>query len=414
MNFTPDSMRSQKRKNVSTFRELSLLWILFIGVSIQTKTQSVEDPFTFVAIGDAGYPGVILEQNATTLRSLSKEYQENNSPLDALVFLGDNFYPIGLNHDSTERERLLDKVLRPHAGTLISLGQENVHAVPGNHDYYCATLGPIPYGTCNTGNTYEAAIPFWTYHLEQPGSARYAVSSESSDSIELIFINSCHFLLNETNLWKGYLDTVEQILEASKRNTAVKWRLLFAHHSPFSVGPHGGYRTWNKAQKKVTYRGCCVEDGEDPIKYVERLAGYHEDNCDPVYVAYRDSLFNVIARTKATVHATFAGHDHSLQLLAQRDRPLGIPGVFIISGAGSKQTRVGSPRTDPSVGMSIYSHPQNNEQQQGKSIYGFVAGTVEEDRLKLWFVDGATGKKADMGDASEFFIDSSGTLVETR
>ena len=407
-------MRSKKRISSDRVIVSLIVVILLTGAGLQASAQQPDNRFTFVAIGDAGYPGPILEQNAAELRSIVESYQQKQTPLDALVFLGDNFYPTGLNHDSTERERLLDQVLGPHAVTFLSLGNKNVHALPGNHDYYCETLGPVPYGTCNTGNIYEAAIPFWTYYLDRPGAKRYAVYEGSPDSIELFFINSSHFLVHDIELWQPYLEECEQRLEASAKNTSVKWRLLFVHHSPYSVGPHGGYRVWNKKEKRVLFRGCCVEDGHDPVKYIKRLAGYHEDNCDPIYVAYRDSIFNIIARTEATVHATFAGHEHSLQLLAQRDRPPGIPGVYVVSGAGSKQTAVASPRVDSSTGKHIYTHPQNNEELKGKSIYGFVAGTIEEGRLKLWFIDGASGKKADMGGASDFFIDRSGNLVETR
>ena len=297
---------------------------------------------------------------------------------------------------------------------MLKLGKENVHAVPGNHDYYCAALGPIPYGKCKDGNSFELALPIWTYYLNFPGSKRYPTYKGSRDSVELIFLNSAFLLIHNEDLWEPQLDSLERLLYASAADSSVKWRMMFMHHSPFSAGDHGGYSVWSRQKQRAVFRDCLVDEGDNPAKLIERLAGYHEDNCDPHYKNYVDSLFQIIVRTGATVQATFAGHDHSLQLLSQRKRPPGTPGVFVVSGAGAKQTRVASPRSDTTVGLNIYTHPINNNLYRGASIYGFVTGKIEEDRLKLWFIDGATSKTADMGGASEFFIDSTGTLVEAR
>lgn len=387
--------------------------LLFLGTYATLSAQE-RDNFTFIAIGDAGYPGPILDQNGAAINGITASLDKEKNPLDALVFLGDNFYPIGLNIRPKERTSLISEVLSPHAYTLLTLGPKNVHAVPGNHDYYCATLGPIPYGRCNEGNVVEQAIPIWTYYLREPSSVRYPTYSGSPDSVELIFVDSPMFLLNSESDWHLQLDTLENLLHASKVNQGVKWRMMFFHHSPFSAGEHGGFTLWSESKQRIVYRGCSVGERDNPVKLVQRLAGYHEENCDPHYQNYKDSLFKRIVRSGATIHATFGGHDHSLQLLSQVKRPPGTPGVFVISGAGSKQTGVGSPQVDTSVGMSIYTHPIIDNHRKGTSIFGFAVGTIEKDKLKLWFIDGATGEPADMGGASQFFIDSTGTLVDTR
>ena len=393
---------------------LSLALLLFCGSCLPLFGQR-SDNFTFIAIGDAGYPGPILDENAATIKSITATLHRNKRPLDAMVFLGDNFYPIGLNLYPVDRTWLISEVINPHAYTFLKLGPKNVHAVPGNHDYYCAALGPIPYGKCRDGNSMELALPVWTYHLHAPASARYPTYKGSRDSVELIFVNSPYFLLNDEEEWHNHLDTLENLLRASDTNASVKWRMMFLHHSPFSAGEHAGYNLWSEDKQRVVFRGCLVGEGDNPTKVIERLAGYSEDNCNPHYIKYKDSLLTRIVRSGATIHAMFGGHDHSLQLLAQRSRPPGTPGVFVVSGAGSKRSQVSSPRVDTTVGMYIYTHPINDNYYQGASIYGFAAGAVEDDELRVWFVDGATGEYADMGGGvTEFWIDSTGTLVRAE
>lgn len=342
------------------------------------------------------------------MQATASTLERGRDTLRTLFFLGDNFYPNGLNQDEDVRTELITQVLGPHRPLMERLGSEHVLAIAGNHDYYCSMLGPLPYGSCLAGNGREAEIPYWSYHFAWPASVRYPVAPGSADSVELLIFDSALPLTREYEDMGPYLDSLERLFRASVNRPGVTWRLFFAHHSPYSVGEHAGYRIWDGTLLSVGYRGNCIEEGDDPFKYAERLADYHEDICAPLYTAYKDSLFAVIERTGIVIQAAFAGHDHSLQLLYNRDRGKP-PYVYVVSGAGSKTGKVRSP-----LPGSIYTHPLNTPEHKGESAYGFAVCRVSEDRLRIHFVNGETGEILEMGGATEFVVDRSGSLVETR
>ncbi|MBC8145642.1 MAG: hypothetical protein H7X80_08645, partial [bacterium] len=162
-------------------------------------------------------------------------------------------------------------------------------------------------------------------------------------------------------------------------------------------------------EKRVGYIGNCRADGQDPIRYVYEYFSM-QDNCSKRYRHYADTLDAVIKRAGARIQVLLAGHDHCLQLLFDPTRGCdNCPKVMVISGAGSKRARVKSPAPP-----SVYTHPLNDNVNQGESPPGFVVGKFHDGRLKLEFVDGRTGAKLDMGGRTTFDVDESGSLVDAR
>jgi hypothetical protein len=187
----------------------------------------------------------------------------------------------------------------------------------------------------------------------------------------------------------------------------VKWRLMAAHHSPYAIGEHGGWRRWIPELQKIGYIGNCVSDGDDPFRYIYQ-AFSNQDNCSPDYHRYVDSLMSRIDRSGAKIQAFMAGHDHSLQMMYYPDRNSELcPKVFIISGAGSKRSTVKSPAPP-----NEYSHPVNTPHDRGLSVPGFILGSIENDRLVINFYDNVSGEPLDMGGGkTRFEIDRSGALL---
>ena len=369
--------------------------------------------FTMFVIGDAGHKGPILEENAKATEIEAARLQSLGDPVTTMVFAGDNFYPVGLNQDEEVRHDLVNDVLGPFARFLRTLGRTNVHAIAGNHDYYCDMFGPAPYGKCESGNLYEMMIPVWSYYIA-PTSVRYPVERGSKDSVELIMINSAYFMINSRDLWHRQSDTIRKMLNKSAKNPNIKWRMIFSHHPPYTFGEHGGYRVWDSHVQRVRFLGNCIDDRKDPIKYIQMWAGYAEDNCAPRYFYYKDTILQMISESDMPVHAFISGHDHSLQLLAQRGGLVNAPKVFIITGAGSKVSSVRTPFIDRRRGFQYYAKPRNTPDHRGESIYGFLGVQADGDFLKFWFVDGETKKPADMGGASLFYVDRKGVLVKTE
>lgn len=384
---------------------LLLLALLHAPLAAQPRSGV---PFSFIAIGDAGEPGEELQGNASHMLETARSYDRDGRPIQLLLFLGDNFYPNGLNRPEPVRRELIREVLGPHHELLKLLGRGNVHAVPGNHDYYCTTVNHIPYGSCDRGNQYEAEIESWTYHMHYPGLLRRATRDGGTDSADIILFDSAILLTQEFSRWRPVLDSLERMLRASAAAPGVKWRLIMAHHSPYSVGEHGGYRLWLSDKNRVGYIGNCIEDKQDPFKYVEELVS-HQDNCTKRYRAYSDSLMATIARSGAKIQVLMAGHDHSLQLLNYQEKNApNCPKIFVVSGAGAKRTRVKSPAPPRE-----FTHPFNNSKERGRSAAGFNVCTFEGDKLAITFIDSESGKPLDMGGGrTRFMVDQAGKLLE--
>lgn len=419
-------MMKSPREPMMTIRKTIVAGItLMIAMSIvasakevgenQKKSRSFDSTgaFSMLIVGDGGKPGEKLEQNAVLFEKERVRLEALGTPVRATVFMGDNFYPVGLNREASDRVELVRGVLGPLAYSLRQIGRENAHAIPGNHDYYCDMFGPAPYGTCQSGNLYERMIPIWSYHIG-PTRRTYAVSEGSKDSVDLLLLNSALFMINSRPNWRNNTDSLRRLLQASAANPSIRWRFIFTHHPAYTFGEHGGYRVWDSEQQRVRFRGNCIADRKDPVKYFQRWAGSFEDNCAPRYKYYIDTLFSLLNETETKVQAMFSGHDHCLQLLVQRKSKGFAPKVHVISGAMAKTSKVRSPFVDPQKGISFYSHPKNTPEYEGNSIHGFAGMRIEGDRMKLWFLDGGNQKRATMGDASLFWFDDDGNLVATE
>lgn len=372
------------------------------------RTRARTKPLTMFLIGDAGKPGEVLTNNGRVMFRHEQRLRALGRPVSMLAFLGDNFYPIGLNHpDEDVRKKLIEDVFTPLRPVMKAIGPENVRAVPGNHDYYCTAISEIPLGKCMIGNYREQQLSEWTYHIFWPASKRYAMAEGSRDSVEVIFFDSGALLSTGLEVWRPSLDSLERMLRASAAAPSVKYRLFLAHHSPYSIGQHGGWRLWVRNRREIYYMGNCWQEGHDPIKYIYQILS-NQDNCNRPYLEYSDSIQNVISRAGARVHAFFAGHDHSLQLMYRPDvRNEFLPKVYVISGAGAKRTPVKLPRPP-----YHFSHPFNNEIEQGRSAGGFNIVSFDGGRMHIWFIGARDGAALDMGGGiTEFIINQNGDLT---
>ncbi|MEP7217593.1 MAG: metallophosphoesterase [Bacteroidota bacterium] len=388
-------------------RLLLLLTTLLLTLPPMAARAQQPVPLTFLAIGDAGQAGDEMSGNARHMLEQATLGAAAGEPVSLLFFLGDNFYPHGLNgYTDKKRVELIKNVMGPHRTLMEMLGRENVQSIPGNHDYYCTALeGTIPYGVCDAGNQAEAELEFWTYHPHDPAILRKALASGSRDSVDFILFDSALLLNQKTEKWRPVLDSLESVLRRSAAARGVRWRILMAHHSPYSVGAHGGYRLWQASRKRIGYIGNCLSEGEDPTRYVQEFFS-DEDNCTPHYRAYKDSLLAILGRSNANIQLMMAGHDHSLQLLYYPDSNSACrncPKIFIINGAGAKRESVRS-----SAPPNIYTHPFNTSKEKGRSAAGFTICRFQEGKLTITFIDSATGQPLIMGGVTTFMIDESG------
>jgi hypothetical protein len=378
--------------------------------------------FSLVAVGDAGEKSDILHDNA---KALSKLFDD--SAFDLLVFLGDNFYKIGLNFDKAatqkeveeETQKKIKDVLGPFQKVIQKLGRNRVHAIAGNHDYYARlvvdksilfgliSIQTAPVGITNRGNEREAEIPFWTYHYGLPEQALFRIG-ETQDSLQVIFFDSAILLRTSPDAWGKYLSALRQILASTQNRPQIKWRILTAHHPLYSVGKHGGYTVWDAKSQTVQRLNLCDADS-DAVGYFINIAD-PEDLCAARYRSYQDSIKSVIRQSGVRVQIFLAGHDHSLQLLhypLRDENCSNCPKIHIVSGAGSSTGKVKA----PSLPAGEFTSPNNNPKQQGESQYGFTRFDITGEEILVRFFSGKTKREIDMGGRMNFRIDLNGKLV---
>jgi hypothetical protein len=207
--------------------KLSLVLLaLYVGCSQNATLHQADNALTVIALGDAGEDGSTLRTTAQLVNDMYTGRHSGGKP-DVLLFLGDNFYPIGLNIPKDDVESLVRKVLSPFRPTLEGLGRSRVHALAGNHDYYArnvidqsvlfglinVTAGPI--GLSDRGNRRSRELSWWTYTAGMPAEATYPVRPDSPDSVQFIFYDSALPLRTEPAAWRPALDSLRRLLALS-------------------------------------------------------------------------------------------------------------------------------------------------------------------------------------------------------
>lgn len=379
-------------------------------------------PLTVIAIGNPGESGSNLRGNSTYISEMFTG-QHDAGTFQALLFLGDNFTPTGLNIPSSSVEGEIASVLRPFQVPMDGLGNKGVHAIPGEHDYYSRNalkssvfFGLIkqqegPSGISNKGNERAAQITGWTFHYGMPAQLVLPLESGSADSAEFIFFDSALLLRSEPATWHPVVDSLRRMLNAEKGKKGILWRVLCTHHPLASVGEHGGYTEWNEEAGVVEYLTPCDRDS-NPSGWVANWLD-PEDLCAPRYREYVDSLNAVVRESGTAVQAVLSSHDRSLQLLdaglPAKNSTIG-PGVQIVSGAGSETGHVKFP-SPPHEFTAALPLPRD----EGFSAPGFVQMCFTPDRLRLIFYNGKTGNPIDMGGGqTKFWIDREGRLLSAR
>jgi hypothetical protein len=378
-----------------------------------------EEPLTIIAIGDAGESGSVLSGNSGYLSEMYTG-QHDAGRYQALLFLGDNFTPTGLNVPASSVEGEIASSLGPFKVPMDGLGKEHVHAIPGEHDYYARNalessvfFGLIkhregPSGLSDKGNERASLIPGWTFHYGMPARLALPMESGSADSAEFIFFDSARLLRSEPTTWHPVLDSLRRMLVAERERKGILWRILCTHHPLASVGEHGGYSVWDDDEKIVQYLTPCDRDS-NPSGWVRNWLD-PEDLCAPRYGQYVDSLNGVLRAGQVQIHAVLSSHDRSLQLLDS-----GHPGpncsvcprVQIVSGAGSETDRVKLP-SPPHEFTAALPAPRD----EGFSAPGFVQMRFTLEHLRLVFYSGKSGNPIDMGGGqTEFWIDRQGKLL---
>ena len=291
-----------------------------------TPGDSVES--VIFLIGDVGkaewgkYP--VVHRLASDIDQWSRILNRDSSV--ATLFLGDNIYPVGLRdptdpewpQDSLHLEAQVDVMRAPGART----NKAFAVFIPGNHDW-----------GHKFGAEGEARLRNMEEFIERRRARGINVSYappagspgpgiiDIGDRTRIIIIDTAWWLLSPNAIEKERL--MDRVLQAMV--TRGQREIVIVAHHPFrSASAHGGLHAF---WQTIGIKWLLSKSG----------AALQDLNSLP-YRDFLDRLTVVFERTGAPL--LFAGgHDHVLQVLKGRNARE--PRFIVVSGAGSKVSRVG-------------------------------------------------------------------------
>lgn len=244
----------------------------------------------------------------------------------AVAFLGDNVYPRGLRdrsdrHFATDSIRLwsqIDIVAGPGAWAHATPGW----FLPGNHDWG-GMIGEK--GVARLRNQAEALR-----RARESGAARVVMLPEAGrpgpvirdvgDRYRIVILDTNWFLrpLDEDEA-TAFFDRLQAMFESAGTREII----VLAHHPWETSGPHG------------------VTEGGRALGYywlLEKSGTLVQDLDSPVYAEFIRQFRERVVAAGRRPFLFAGGHDHSLQVFG--DRGPTDPAYVLVSGAGSKLTRV--------------------------------------------------------------------------
>jgi predicted phosphodiesterase len=237
-----------------------------------------EDRLRLIVTGDAG--ATHSQLRAGMLRV------HHQQPVDAILLVGDNFYPCGITsvHDPQWTK------ITEHFGPL----GVPIYAILGNHDYGDPQLRRGELWTCGPtdpeAELEEAGLlPEWRFPARS-----YAMHSSLAD---IIMLDTQPIASGFTEPFRGSATAAQDrdFLEEQLAASRATWRIVVGHHTIYSSGMHGRI--------------------DDSLR------------------ANMRALLPLLESRSHGADLYICGHDHDLELIGDRTahaRPL-----FLISGAGS-------------------------------------------------------------------------------
>lgn len=323
------------------------LLLLPLWLAAQSDRFPKPVPFSVFLLGDAGAP--VPNGNDPVLNALGAQLKQATSR-SALIFLGDNVYPLGLpdtDHPTRpDAERRLTDQLN-----LVKNFAGRSFMIPGNHDwqqggrqgwtyvknqqafvdqYLARDDVYYPKGGCPTPQEINLSddltlvlldTQWWLHPWTKPGQA-----SGRTDAINTEDQSDC-----PVKTLEDMLTAVDEILDRNRGNRVI----VAGHHPMYSHGEHGGYYTLKDHLLPLHEVGVPI-----PLPVIgsiyplyRSLIGDVQDLPNARYRLQRDGLVALLRQYPNALYVN--GHEHTLQHIVHDSVN------YITSGAGSKNTSVG-------------------------------------------------------------------------
>ena len=267
-----------------------------VGIGCEDReAPDTDDPrlggLSILAVGDTGKPVKALDAldpGRAVGRALGAE--DERDPIEALVLLGDNFYPDGLEKDDL-KDRLRENLVGPYcrfieltprgAGSLRDAcpAAEAVHPIP-----IFAVLGNHDYGEHESPELQRRVVPDYVRSWRMPKDD--VGVRELRGGVSLI-------LLDSTRVARADGDDDDDVVRAIRESKG-PWRVIAAHHPMLRAGR-----------------------GYDP--------------------RFRERMERILERAGVPIHLYLAGHEHNLQAFPAPGRS---PALHLVAGGGSDVRKI--------------------------------------------------------------------------
>lgn len=284
---------------------------------------------TLFLVGDAG----AVDQGDQVMTALERQLQVAEK--DAVVFLGDNLYPVGLRRKDHPGRAEDEAHLRAQVEAVATHSGQMVF-VPGNHDWEQG--GKNGYKNVRRGEKFVEKVAnrgnVWLPDDGCPGPVEVPLA----DDAVLIVIDTQWWLHRHEKPSHQYdcevkynADFIEMLGDALERNSHKKI-VVVGHHPMYSYGAHGGFYPPlahlfpGIMAKKNAYLPLPIL-GTAAVLY-RKTWGNIQDIPHPIYQELKTELTELFAQHPNVTYA--AGHDHNLQYFPIEGNH------YIVSGSGSK------------------------------------------------------------------------------
>jgi hypothetical protein len=320
-----------------TLRSTWLLLLLLCALSPGATAQIDTIDRRILLIGDAGE---LINGRAAVINAAKAIV-----PFDAktsILYMGDNLYTAGLPDeqysDYNDKKRVLDSEAAIARGT-----EASVYFMPGNHDW--ANDHPQGFESIIRQQIYVDQVGGKNVHFYPEDGCPGPVEVPLGDNTVLIIMDSQWWLnrrarpgIESDCPYKTEDEVLGQIKDIIDRNPHKL--ILFSCHHPFkSVGFHSGYYSIRQHIFPFTdinrnlYIPLPVLGSIYPIS--RGAFGSPQDRKFPAYDNMVTSVEKVLKTHPYVIR--MHGHEHTLQYLVDSGRN------YIISGAGSKMSRINHP-----------------------------------------------------------------------
>lgn len=337
-----------------------------------------------VLIGDAGQ---FIGGKQPVLEAVKKTIPFDKKT--TIVFLGDNLYKNGLPDDALPNYNLIKAPLDSQA-TMAKGSDATVYMVPGNHDWNNGSANG--YVAILRQQNYLRSLNIKNFNYYPVGGCPGPVEINVAPDVVLVLYDSQWWVhpydkpgIESDCPYKTEDEFLTQLEDILSRN--YKKLVILASHHPFrSYGIHGGYFKLKQYifpftdAKPNLYIPLPIIGTIYPI--TRAVFGTAEDLKHPLYQNLIQKVEGVVKGHPNVIYV--AGHEHALELIKDSSYN------FIVSGSGSKSTRVSSGKN------SLYHSPKNGfatldistKKNVTASFYTVDPTSADSDRVKKTFNEG--------------------------